>query len=379
MSDIFLEVNGIRYSGFTGAEVSRNMEDFGGKFTFSSTVKETTALVIQNDLRVQDAIKIYIDDNIVMNGYIEELEISYSTSSHQIVVSGRDRTGDLIDSSIIKNQYSQTNFIKLAEIVLKQNGYSDIKIINGIDSLPILTPGASSDPESLDGDKIVTEEGETIAAFLDRYARQVQVLLLTNENGDLQITNEGSQVMKGDLISAGNQANILSASIKISTIDRFRTIQVYSGGKNDDFTVQSIDQIGTATDNEIRNPRRKIITVPTSSQVNSLSKLAQWNVNIRRAKDTMYTCQVQGFYNTRAGKELWRINTLVQIKDERCQIDGQFLIKGVTYRKDLNGSFTELSIVEKGAFSAEPQVSKSSSTGNSFGENLIDKLSEGII
>ena len=143
MSKILLEVNGVRYDGWTEVTVSKSIENLCGSFDFSTTVKESAGLVIQNDLKAQDEVKIFIDDTLILTGNIESLSISYSTSDHSIRVSGRDKTGDLIDSSIVQKNYKQTNFIKLATAILTDNGYSSIKILNKIASSSALTVGAT--------------------------------------------------------------------------------------------------------------------------------------------------------------------------------------------------------------------------------------------
>lgn len=372
MSSVFLEVNGKRYEGFTDINVSRSIENLSGQFSFSTTVKENSELVIQNDLKVQDEVRVYIDDNLVLTGYIEQLNISYSGSDHSISVSGRDKTGDLIDSSAKPIKYIQTNFIKLVKAILSDNGYSNIKVINNIGTLPILNVGSSSNSSNLeDGDSAKVDTSASVASFLDNYAKKIQVLLISDKDGNINVTNEGSELSKGSLISTVDQSNILSANINVSSIDRFRYIEIHSQGDNSSFTETAAIQTAVVTDNDIRNPRRKLISVNTASQASTLEKIGKWNVNIRRAKGLRYNCTVQGYYSSDDTDSIWLPNTLVEIRDDRCQINGQFLIQGVTYRRSLQGSFTDLSIVQRGAFSVEPPIIENNS---SFGENLLEKL-----
>jgi prophage tail gpP-like protein len=325
--------------------------------------------VIQNDLKVQDKVKVFIDDNKVITGYIEDLAISYTAGSHSREVSGRDKTGDLIDSSIIQKNYKQRNFIKMAEAVLKDNGYSDIKVINNIKKLPILTVAASQDSSNFEDDEQpTTENGDSIASYLDRYAKKIQALLITDEDGNINVTNEGDQLAVGALISGGGQSNILSANISVSTTERYRFMEIYSQSSNDEFEVSTTPQNAVAIDSIIRSPRRKRMTMSTASKVISLTNLAKWNVNVRKAKGSRYNCRVQGFYTSRDKGLLWIPNTLVQLRDDKCQVSGQFLIQGVTYTKNESGSFTDLSIVEKGAFSVE---GVKFADGSSFATNLI--------
>ena len=101
----------------------------------------------------------------------------------------------------------------------------------------------------------------------------------------------------------------------------------------------------------------------TASQSKSLKALAEWNVNLRRAKGSRYSCKVLGFYS---GDTIWQPNKLVNIVDLTAQIQGNFLIQGVKFSQSLQGSFTTLDIVERGAFSTEGV--------NSFGNSFADKL-----
>lgn len=365
MSDLILEVNGIKYQGFTDALVNRSVENLASQFSYSTTVKDSFDFMsgsfskIQNDLKVQDSVRVFIDSNLVMSGFIEDLDISYSAGSHSISVSGRDKTCDLIDNSIIPKQYFQRNFVRLLKTVLKDNRQS-IKVINDVFDL-----------ENLSANEVInTESGDTIATFMDRYAKKLQVLLTTNEDGDLVITREGSDLAVGALVQEikGYNNNILSASINISSTERYRYIELYSSKGNNDYIAQTIGQSGTAIDSSIRETRRKRINMSATTESGSLKNLAKWHVNIRRAKGSRYSCRVQGFYTSGNFGLLWQPNTLVQLKDDACQVTGQFLIQGVSFVKNLQGSFTDLSIVEQGAFSIEGVSAK---FGSSLSANLI--------
>ena len=382
MSDFYLEVNGLRYQGFTDVNVVKSIENLAGQFTFSTTVKDgfTSATesgitfltgnlgTLQNDLKIQDEVKIYIDDTLLISGFIEDLSIAYSADSHSISIAGRDKTGDLIDSSIIQKSYSQRGFVKLIEMVLKDNGHTSISVINDVVDL-----------SNLETNEIIkTEKGDSIATFLDRYAKKLQVLLITNEDGDLVITREGADLGIGALISEikGYNNNILSANISVNTSERFRYIEVYSQSSNDDYTASSVNQSAIAIDAVIRDTRRKRVTMSTATKALSLNNLAKWSVNVRKAKGSRYNCKVQGFYTQRNQGALWTPNTLVQLTDDRCQVNGQFLIQGVSYSKSLQGTFTELSIVERGAFTVEGAPI---ADGGSFAKNLIRSADKKIL
>lgn len=354
MSKILLEVNGLRYEGFTDIAVNNAMENFSSSFSFSTTVKENNFGRIVNDLKLGQEAKVYIDDNIVITGFIEDLEREISADSHSITLSGRDIGGDIVDSDIKQKSYTQRNFELLVNLVLRDNNFTT-KVINKVGLLKL---------ESTE--TIKTEQGETIFAFLDRYAKKLQVLLKIDAKGNLNIIREDDSVVKNMLINNHtSDTNILSSKLKLSTVDRFNVIEVYSQGNNKTHTKTSISQKGIAKDPQIRITRRKIATMDTASESKSLKALAEWNVNLRRAKGSRYTCRTLGFYSS--NKTLWQPNTLVDIIDYNMEVQGTFLIQGVQFSQSLQGSFTTLDVVEQGAFNLDGFKN----FGNSFASGLI--------
>lgn len=375
MSKIYLEVNGIKYEGFTEISVNSSLENFCSSFSFATTLKEKLSFLgdktgkFTNDIKLQNKVKIFIDDIKILTGYIESLDLDYDSQSHNIVYSGRDIGGDMVDSSIIQTTYKQRNFTVLTKIVLLKNGFTDVRVINKAGLLFL---------ESTE--VIKTEDGEKVFDFLDRYAKKLQVIIKINRDGNLEIVREDNSVVKNMLINNRTKDNnILSAKLQLTTKDRFNIVNVYSQANNRKHTTTSISQRGSAEDSAIRSTRRISLNMNTASQSKTLSSLAQWNVNVRRAKGSRYTCKVVDFYSERIESilifelgynQVWQPNTLVDIVDEVAQIEGTFLIQGVQFTQSVNGSFTTLDIVEKGSFT-DSAPNLFTNLGSSFAEGLI--------
>jgi prophage tail gpP-like protein len=386
MSKIYLEVNGIKYEGFTEISINSSLENFCSSFSFATTLKEKLSFFgdktgkFTNDIKLQNKVRIYIDDIKILTGYIEALDLDYDSQSHNIVYSGRDIGGDMVDSSIIQATYKQRNFAMLSQIVLAKNGFTDVKVINKAGLLFL---------ESTE--VIKTEEGEKIFDFLDRYAKKLQVFIKINRDGDLEIAREDDTVVKNMLINNRTKDNnILSAKLQLTTKDRFNLVNVYSQANNKTHTSTGISQKGTAKDSVIRYTRRISLSMNTASQSKTLNALAQWNVNVRRAKGSRYICKVVDFYSERIENilvfelgynKIWQPNTLVDIVDEVAQIEGTFLIQGVEFTQSTNGSFTTLDIVEKGSFT-DTKPNLFTNLGSSFADELIesaDSLTNSLI
>lgn len=367
-NDIILEVNGVEFAGFTNISVSKSMEGLSTLFSFAATSRENIVngnRVLVDELKVQDEARVFIDGTLISTGFIDDLSISYSADGHSISVSGRDQTGDLIDSSFYQQykEYKQRDLKRLIEIALKDNGYTNIKVINEV-----------PDIERLGNTEVIkTGKGDTIFSFIDKYAKKLQVLLVTNADGNIVITREGLSGAGGSLISVkgGENNNILSANLNITTKDRFRYMEVYSQADNSSFLLTSVKQEASAEDTQIRAPRRKRVSAKVSTEKNLLSNLAKWQVNINRAKGQRYDCKVAGYYTDKEQGSIWKINTLVQVRDDKCQLDGEFLIQGVTYTKSGAGSFTDLSVVNKGAFTLDTETAVQQVSSNDFASNLL--------
>lgn len=351
---IYLEVAGIKYEGFTDIAVNSAMENFCSSFSFSTTVKETKSGRVINDIKLGQQAKVYIDDNLLITGFIEDLDKEVSPNSHSKTASGRDIGGDIIDSDIKQKSYNQRNFELLCNLVLKDNGFT-IKVINKVGLLKLEAK-----------ETIKTEQGQSIFSFLDKYAKKLQVLLKMDNKGNLTIIREDNNIVKNMLINNHtSDTNILTSRLKLSTVDRFNVVEVYSQGNNKTHTKTGISQKGSAIDSQIRKTRRKILTMDTASESKSLKALAEWNINVRRAKGSRYTCKTLGFYSS--NNTLWQPNTLVDIVDYDMEVQGTFLIQGVEFLQSLQGSFTTLDIVEQGSFT----LTGVKNLGNSFASGLI--------
>ncbi len=361
-NDIFFEINGTRYSGFTQVTLSKSLESFASFFTATLVSKEVTENLSRESLspvKLQDDVAIYIDEQLAFTGSVEDLQISYDEGSHKITISGRDKVFVLIDSSVQPKNYKGIGTLQsLIEKVLSDNGFNDFKVISQADNIDNLE----------DDEDVKAETNDTIFSFLDRYAKKVQVLLTTDEEGNIVLTREGVLEAETDLISikAGEQNNIKRASIDLTTRDRFRFVEVYALDNNDTFTKTSISQVGIAEDKDIISNKRLKLVYSTASKSPILQESAKWQVNVRRAKGLRYSCVVANFKQQNELGNIWQINKLVNINDDKCQLNNQFLISGIVFNKSLQGSTTEITVVNKGSFTSDPFVNVKNDLGSPF-------------
>ncbi len=370
-NNLQIDINGQRFTGFTYASVARSMDALCGTFFFSTTVKEDADGLIANGLKMDDKVEIFIDDQKVMTGYIEELSIDAGVNSHELSFGGRDITSDIIDSSMPEFSYNNSkNFKNLIEGVLKEAGIN-IKVINNLTSQDLDTLNFNA----FEGDGKAANLDSTIFDFFDHFAKQKQVLLLTNENGDLVITREESKVSPGALTckTNNNNNNIISASVNINTYERFSKVNISSQDTNA-VDKNLINQDAFATDSQIRKSKQQRIFYPNkNTDPNALQNMSQWHVNMYKAKGTRYSTVTQGYYAQPVSELLWEINTLVDVEDDLTTVKGQYLIEGFSFTKDVDsGSITRLNIVNKGSYSVKKEIEITKETG--FNKSILEEL-----
>ena len=93
---IQLEVNGVQYSRFESASVGLRLDALSNTFSFEVVSTQGRALPFKGG----EACEVIVNNRTVLTGNIEIVTVAYSAGSHSITVSGRDKTADLLDSSL---------------------------------------------------------------------------------------------------------------------------------------------------------------------------------------------------------------------------------------------------------------------------------------
>lgn len=365
---ITIEINGAKFEGFEDISVSKNIETISGAFSFAATSDNVTTFPIKRS----DACKVFIGNDPVINGYVDSVGVRYDASSHSISVNGRDRTEDIIDSTVTgKKQFTApTTLEQIISTTLSGNGLSDIAVINeagAIETFPESTSYSSA-------------FGQTVFEFIETYARKRQVLLTTNGNGDLVIARSGTTSAITSLQNKlnGQFNNILSGSITYRSSDLFNKYVVQSqqnpGAASfgaDISNANVVSQSGQALDSSIRASRQLEITSNSSDTNVDLTNLAIWNANLRRARSTVFSVVVQGFFQDAEQTRLWKPNELVKVDDDFADVNATLLVQSVEYNLSLSGgSTTIINLVPRDSYTLQAKVDEVESRANTQGSNL---------
>lgn len=374
MPQIILEVEGKPYTNFLSANVSRSMETLSGTFEFIATIDNFNNFPI----KLQDPVRVLIDDIPILTGFVEMVEPSYTNNSHQIRLAGRDKTADVVDSSALSNvNYTPNITLKtIIQRLLIGNNITDIKVIDN--AQPAIFK---------EGDIISGEDEQTLFEIIDKYCAKRQVLATSDGNGDIVIIRGADEELPGALIHkninllnflSGRQNNILSASATYNMQDRFHAYIVRSqmnlSALNATSAKRSAEEIvlqeGGSIDNDVRRTRDFILSADTSNNSQTATERATWEANVRRTRSFNYNCTVQGFFANEPKKILWEPNKLIQVEDEKADVSGQLLIKSVNYSFSEEGSLTSMECGYKDSFTLEANQKAIEASSNAFGLNI---------
>lgn len=335
-----------QYKTFKRVVVSRTIDGVCGEFTIIMSRPAGGVIPFKSG----DVLDIRLDGQQVMRGKIYSINPEGDALHDFIVMSGRDITGDLIDSTVPDDSKVYTAGVSIFDIankIIQSKGMSDeIKVI---DRAGGIAPFETTE--------IVTcNIGNTVIGFLQKYSRKRQLFINTSRRGDLVFFKAAGETTGNRIINQfkNNDNNVIEYKAKFDIADRYFKY-ICKTQKSDAWASGEVDSTGEALDTEISKFREKEFKLEEGfSGSEECAERAIEEANVRRARSFEYTVTVQGFRD----KQLWNVNQFVDVADDRAGVNGVFFIKGVEYIVDsIKGAVTKLTITYKDAYTAEASLS----------------------
>lgn len=334
---VVLTVNGNDYGGWKSVRISLGMEQVAGTFDLSVSERwpgqpEAWPIMPGDECRVSIATD---QKTVVITGYVDDVNISYDAGSHTIQVTGRDKTGDLVDCSAIHKtgQWSGSALEQIAADICRPFGIAAKRTAN---------TGARFG-------KFALQEAETAWEALERAAKMRGVLMMSDGQGSLVITRAGTNRIGTALVKG---ENILAASGQFSHKDRYSKYIIKGQSPGTDFSSAEHNTAtkATATDDalEKRKRYRPLIVIAEQGDGSTYADRAKWERNVRAGRASRVTYTVAGWTHAEG---LWLPNNLVAVQDDLVGISRDLIIAAVTYSlEEGSGSRTELQLCRPEAF-----------------------------
>ena len=382
-SRIALYVDGAEYSGWKTVRVTRGLTRATSDFDLS--VSERWGIDGATwQIQPGAACEVRYGNEVVLTGWVDSYKPSYDANSHNVALSGRSKTCDFVDSSVLTDG-GQFKGLTVGEIARKlAEPYKlGVKVLD------------DGEPEA----EVQVQQGETCFALVEKLCRLQALLVTDDKDGNLVITRAGTGRATSDL---RHGANILTASAGLDHSKRFSEVLVKAqrpgnSNKSDDDAQTSDDDDpdalalyrhtaarlaeianvserfrermraqrttgtkrgnpksltevkGRATDPAIKRYRPLVIVAEAQADDGLAEKRADWEVRRRIAEGTTATITVNGWHQGDGGG-LWETNMMVPVKAPWLALERELVISEVTYSYDEGGEKTTLNLTLPDAF-----------------------------
>ena len=365
---LYLQVNGKLYGGWKDMLINSSIETISGNFDlgYFYSWEGQEALPINDG----DACEVRMGDDVVLTGYVDEANDTLDGGSHDLQVTGRDKTGDLVDCSAIHSpdQWSGQTLEAIAAILCK----------------PFDIPVKAETDTGAPFPTVKLQPGETVFAVIERLCRMRAVLPVSDGQGGLLLTAAGKGGRAYSALVEGE--NIKHIQRVKSQKDRFSQYIIKGqqsgltatlGGDIEVLTVDgetaaraAAPASGKATDEGITRYRPMLLVSEGEASGHSPQTRALWEASVRAGRGLRVEVTVQGW--RQGDGTLWRPNFEVHVKSPTLGLDDMLLIVSCAYSCNEDGTNTGLSLARPDAFlQLPPAKPKSPSSGLPPGTEII--------
>lgn len=300
-------------------------------------------------LRLQkgDPVQAYLDDELLLTGYIADRFSEYDDRTHTLRIAARSKVGDLIDSTLVGKTFVQAGLVQIALTLCKPFN------IGVIDTVGV-------------NEKFRTEQvlndGESPWAFLEELARIRGVRLMPTVDGDLMIVRAGTYRSETPLVLGDNIVNSRGTQ---SEREEFSEYRVVANQAADDALFGASDTAlieGVVKNSGIRYRPTTIIAYNPMTSAECRSR-ANWQLRTHagRANSTVYS--VKGL--TQNNGQTWQPNSLVPVMDPYAQIESDMLIVSARMQR-AKGDSTELTVMPPAAYELQASKEAASTSAGLF-------------
>jgi len=366
MADVTLQVNGANYGGWQTAQVTLGMEQIAGEFKLSVS-ERWSGQDNMWPIFPGDECRLFLGQIPVITGYVDDADPEYDKASHSVSISGRDKTGDLVDCSAIfkSGEWHNVSLERIAADICQPFAI-------GVKTLA---------PTGAKFKKFAIQECETAFETLDRAARMRGILLMSDGLGNLLLTRAGSELSPVALVKG---QNIEKLSGQFSCKDRHSIYIIKGQNPGSDHTSAAHHAQTKASCSDVHITRyRPLIVFAEQGTGSTYRDRAIWERNIRAGRGGRAVYTVTGW---ECGKGIWLPNRLVKVQDDYLHAPPEMIIPKVVFHLDENGSRTEIEVCRPEAFELInlPNVKRSSKsgavnlTGTSKDATIKEKKAKGV-
>lgn len=314
-SDIAVKLDGRRYSFWKSANIHMAIGEIAREV--SLTVSDSLdAASAAGNLTMESPISVICDDLTVLTGYIDDVSVNYSGTSHDIVIRARSKTADLVDCSFTGDaQFNGQSARQTIMEICRPFG------INVIWNCPDWVIGEYN-----------ANVGDTCAGIITEICKRGGVFYTDDANGNLIITNLTADASVATIYNmpSSQTSNVLSAGVKFSSRDRFSEYIVESQDTavdGDETAEYAYMASGTYKDSGVTRYRPKVIIAQTNQDSKADINSAEQEYRSAIAASAEFGYKINGWKDDMGN--ILHGGTIINLVDEFAHVDNRLIIKSV--------------------------------------------------
>lgn len=326
-----LRIGGQRLAGFTRGSVSLSMESLANTFEVEYVTRG--AADGERLIHKGDAADLYIDDDLIIGGWITETSETDQADSLTFVGTGSSRTIDIAECSAPILTFENATLLAIAQKLVKRLGRGDLK------ASIIGEPGAPFATFSV-------QRGETVADAIQRACVRRGFLAYTV--GEVLVLARAGSTRTRTKLERGK--NVLR-SARTDTLQNRFSEYIFRGqvpGTDQQWGSKANQLAHAVNDQGVKRYRPLILSVDTHG-AGDLKTRATLERNQRAGRSETITCTVAG-HRTDEGYT-WRPNILVPYANPVLGVDATLLVVSARMRFGASeDEDTELTLTRPEAF-----------------------------
>ncbi|EJY9246266.1 phage tail protein [Salmonella enterica] len=365
-SRVELFISGTVFSGWVGVSVRRSLEHLAGSFELELMMPGQP---VPDGISPGQPLKLQINGVTVITGYLDTVKHKLTATSNKITITGRDKTGDLVDCSAVfkGGQWHNRTLEQIAGDLCKPFG---VRVIWQVSDATAAKPFTT----------FTLQLSETVSDALTRAARHRGVLVTSNADGDLVFTQAGSQ--QTDTLELGK--NLLDADFTDDWRNRYSEYLVKGhgggGGHKGDAKMAALLAApkGATDDRTVNRYRPKVILADHKITADGARQRAIREERRAVAKSERFVAGVRGWF--RENCALWDVNLLTRVVAPRVNVDRRdLLVCQVEFTLNAKeGEVTRLTLAPRDGFivPAEPDSSGNGGEGGGVDAWILQRMKE---
>lgn len=341
--EVALTVDGLVHRGWRAAKVSMGLDAAAAEIAIELAERWSDAPEgerITRAVRPGAPFALALDDEVVVEGFLDALEVRYDPRSHTLTIRGREKTGDLVDCVATVDGPYEWASIGIEEAARRICAPFGIRVRSegAVPAAPF--PRFSLQP------------GETAWEAIARAARERAVIVTGDGRGTLLLTRagEGGRAA-GALRLGGADGNIRSAEGSFDFTKRHSLVVLRGQAEG---STEGAQAQARATDPEVTRHRPRVVLAEAQGEGGSLQARAAHEVRLAAGRSRRVRYTVPGWRG--AGGALWRPNTRAMVEDRYLGLARELLVANVTYSLTPDeGTLTELDLAPVDAYALLPE------------------------